>query len=142
MILCKYSRCFCRSVRTLAICNRATVAPLFGRLQLGWRLGTTLPFSKQKQLREPNCKTSHDDADDFLRPCTSTHALSPRQPLCTWDCRANLVKSRTCGKADSRMPFRAPRRHDEQRLTTFRTINASTSVSMNTYVRPTEKCTQ
>ena len=38
MILCKYSRCFCRSVRTVAIYNRATVVLLFGRLQLagGW----------------------------------------------------------------------------------------------------------
>ena len=68
MILCKYSRCFCCSVRKIANCNRATVALLFGKSQLGLAPGHDAAFSETKELREPNCKTSCDDANDFLCP--------------------------------------------------------------------------
>ena len=79
--------------------NRATIR----QVAAGLAAGHDAAFSKQIQLREPDCKTSHDDADDFLRPPPSppTHALFPIQRLCAQDCRIDLVKSRICGKADS-----------------------------------------
>ena len=103
MILCKYSRCFCRSVRTIAICNRATIALLFGRLQLGWRLGTTLPFPNRYSCANQiaRLRTTMQTTSFAPPPSPPTHALFPIQRVCAQDCRIDLVKSRICGKADS-----------------------------------------